>query len=180
MNEHNSDTKLQDKVNFINDVSNLLKDSISEFRDRLKQKVASTAQDIFLHVRNQVEFDGLSINDNYGLQMLRYGEVVDMRSSGYEEVVAVSLIGALHKNSPLDAPVFMDSFFGKLDPEHKRKVVKELMNITNQALIFVYSHEIDPIKTREDLNGDFELRELHIVQESAYNSILAKGGFTNE
>ncbi len=181
LNKSNPDNKLQAKVNLLNDLSSLLKDAIGDFRQRLKEKVEQTAEEIFLDIRNQPDFDGLKINDSFGLQITSNGEVVDMRSSGYEEVVAVSLIGSLHKNSPLDAPVFMDSFFGKLDPEHKRKVVKELMKITNQAILFVYQKEIDSNQTREDLQ-DCYLKEFRIMQVEgrAFNALIVPGDFDHE
>ena len=55
----------------------------------------------FKKISHQKEFDHLIINENYGLEIGKSdGSIVPNRSSGYEQVVAISLISALHKNAP--------------------------------------------------------------------------------
>lgn len=61
---------------------------------------------------NDPDYVSLKINENYGLSMVHVsGELVPLRSAGFEHVVALSLIGALHKNAPLRGPIIMDSPF---------------------------------------------------------------------
>ena len=96
----------------------------------------------------------MRINDNYGLNIiLQDGTIVPGRSAGYEHVVALSLIGALHKNAPLQGPIIMDSPFGRLDPTHKSNIVKVLPSMANQVILLVYTDEIDEQLTRESLSN---------------------------
>lgn len=112
------------------------------------------ATTLFTQIANDKEYVGLRINDNYGLNIiLQDGTIVPGRSAGYEHVVALSLIGALHKNAPLQGPIIMDSPFGRLDPTHKSNIVKVLPSMANQVILLVYTDEIDEQLTRESLSN---------------------------
>ena len=120
-----------------------------------KENVQRDATDLFTRIANDKAYVGLRINDNYGLNIvLQDGTVVPGRSAGYEHVVALSLIGALHKNAPLQGPIIMDSPFGRLDPTHKRNIVSVLPSMANQVMLLVYTDEIDEQLTRESLAGN--------------------------
>jgi DNA sulfur modification protein DndD len=123
------------------------------YRDKLKQKVETDASAIFVKISNQSEYQRLEINRNYGLSIIHNsGKNVEIRSSGYEHIVALSLIGALHKNAPLQGPIIMDSPFGRLDPGHKDKMIKALPSLAGQVVLLVYCGEIDEQHAREMLS----------------------------
>lgn len=93
---------------------------IEAYRDKLKSDVERDATELFLEISNDPDYVKLEINENYGLSMIHQtGEKPPFRSAGFEHIVALSLIGALHKNAPLRGPIIMDSPFGRLDPIHR-------------------------------------------------------------
>lgn len=137
------------------------------YRDSLKKKVEADASEIFIKISNQPEYINLQINENYGLSIVhKSGRVVQIRSAGYEHIVALALIGALHKNAPLQGPIIMDSTFGRLDPEHKRKITAALPSLANQVILLVYKDEIDEQLARRILGG-------HLINEYKLASITA-------
>ena len=143
---------------------------VDTYSRRLKENVERDATELFVQIANDKDYVGLRINDNYGLNIvLRDGTVVPGRSAGYEHVVALSLIGALHKNAPLQGPIIMDSPFGRLDPTHKRNIVGALPGMANQVFLLVYTNEIDEQLTRESL-GSALVSEKHLVRDTAMHT----------
>jgi len=98
---------------------------------------------------------------------------VPVRSSGYEHIVALSLIGALHNNAPLQGPIIMDSPFGRLDPDHKMKVVSALPMLAEQVILLVYKDEISCDLTRQMLGG-FLLNEYQLLSISAFHTKVSR------
>ena len=142
------------KQKLCDDIHSIFSEGIDTYSRRLKENVQRDATDLFTRIANDKAYVGLRINDNYGLNIvLQDGTVVPGRSAGYEHVVALSLIGALHKNAPLQGPIIMDSPFGRLDPTHKKNIVSVLPSMANQVMLLVYTDEIDEQLTRESLGG---------------------------
>lgn len=140
------------KVELCEQVSNIFEQGIAAYRDKLKDDVERDATDLFLQISNDPDYSSLQINENYGLSIVhKSGEIVPLRSAGYEHVVALALIGALHKNAPLRGPIIMDSPLGRLDPTHKSNITKALPNMSEQIVLLAYTHEIDEQYARSTL-----------------------------
>ena len=152
------------------DIYSIFNEGINLYSKQLKENVERDATIIFARIANDKDYVALKINDNYGLNiLLKDGTVVPGRSAGYEHIVALSLIGALHKNAPLQGPIIMDSPFGRLDPTHKKNIVSVLPSMANQVVLLVYTHEIDEQLTRESL-GDDLLTEKRLTRVSAMHT----------
>lgn len=129
-------------------------ESKAKYRDQLKANVQSDATELFLNLTEDPDYVRLQINDNYGLEIVhKSGRIVPGRSSGYEHVVALSLIGALHKNAPLQGPIIMDSPFGRLDPTHKANIIRTLPKMAEQSMLLAYTGEIDDQVARQELGA---------------------------
>lgn len=130
----------------------IFNEGVDTYSRRLKENVERDATALFTQIANDKAYVALRINDNYGLNIvLADGTIVPGRSAGYEHVVALSLIGALHKNAPLQGPIIMDTPFGRLDPTHKSNIIKVLPSMANQVMLLVYTGEIDEQMAREKL-----------------------------
>lgn len=166
--------KAKKKRDLSEKVKQIFESGVALYRDRLKQKVEADASEIFVKITNQPEYTNLQINENYGLSIVHQsGRVVEIRSAGYEHIVALALIGALHKNAPLHGPIIMDSPFGRLDPEHKRKITAALPSLANQVLLLVYSGEIDEQLARRTLGSDLK-NEYKLTSITAFNTKIIK------
>jgi len=137
--------KLNERIAFTESIRKVFEHAISKFRDEQRTMVEKTATDIFREIRSKKEFDRLRINDQYGLSIITINNTVlnrsEWRSSGEEQLVALSLIGALNKCAQIKAPIFMDTPFGRLDVEHGERVLKYLPKMSEQIVLLVTDRE---------------------------------------
>ncbi len=145
-------------------IYHIFEKGMAAYRDKLKKNVEKDATDLFVHLSSDKDYVGLQIHDNYGLSIIHVsGKLVPGRSSGFEHIVALSLIGALHKNAPLRGPIIMDSPFGRLDPTHKRNIVRYLPDMAEQSMLLAYTGEIDAQIAHEALAGHL-IHEYHLAK----------------
>lgn len=141
-------SELNKLVEFAEKVESVFDVAISKFRDEQKTKVESTASEIFKEIRSKNEFDHLEINDQYGLSIITNQNIAlnrgEWRSSGEEQLVALSLMGALNKCAQVEAPIFMDTPFGRLDVAHGKRVLKYLPKMSKQLVLLVTDREFRP------------------------------------
>lgn len=167
--------EVKKKLELCEKIRTIFEKGVDLYRDSLKQKVEKDASDIFLSIANQEEYIGLRINENYGLVIVHKGgrTIGIERSAGYEHIVALSLIGALHKNAPLQGPIIMDSPFGRLDPDHKKKITSALPKLAEQVVLLIYRGEIDEQLARTVLGSDLK-NEYTLVSQSAFHTNIVK------
>jgi DNA sulfur modification protein DndD len=145
---------------------------VALYRERLRKKVEQDASKLFVQLTTEPDYASLKINENYGLIIIhKDGEEIQVRSAGAEHVVALSLMGALQRNAPLEGPIVMDSPFGRLDQGHTGRIVESLSSMAKQVVLLVYESELEPKFVRNTLKGDL-LREYRIVRKSARHSVL--------
>jgi len=139
--------------------------SIERLREDLRQLVQAQASKAFKAMSTQTAYQGLRINENYGLTILdQNGHEVLLRSAGAEQIVALSLIAGLsHANRPA-GPVVMDTLFGRLDTKHRKNILGYLPSSASQLILFVHDGEI---RGSEDLDvlahrigGQYEIKEI--------------------
>ncbi|GHT01981.1 hypothetical protein AGMMS50276_31300 [Synergistales bacterium] len=163
------------KVELCEQIHAIFEEGVASYRDKLKGDVERDATALFLKVSNDPDYIKLAINENYGLSMIHAsGEEVPLRSAGFEHVVALSLIGALHKNAPLRGPIIMDSPFGRLDPAHKENITRALPDMSEQIVLLAYTHEIDEQRARETLGSALKKEYRLARQSSFYTQIEAQ------
>ncbi|MBQ7788503.1 MAG: AAA family ATPase [Clostridia bacterium] len=167
-------TKLQTKSKFCADLRDLINDSLDTYRKYLKQQVEEDATNIFLNLSSDPAYERLKINDNFGLNIVHEnGQVIEVRSAGFEHIVALSLIGALHRNAPLQGPIVMDSPFGRLDSVHEHNIISYLPNLANQVMLFVFDKEINEQSSRQTLGGSL-IQELELVRGETFETVIRR------
>jgi DNA sulfur modification protein DndD len=118
--------------------------AIEEFREELKLQVQEEASRIFKVLTTEDAYAGLSINDSYGLNIVdKANRIILERSAGAEQVVALSLIGALNRSSVREGPLVMDTPFGRLDTEHRKRILEFLPSLSPQVILLVQSGEMN-------------------------------------
>jgi len=163
------------KVTLLVQLHQLLVAAVNDFRDRLRDRVEEQASEVFRALSEEKDYDRLRINDNYGLTILHAdGSEVINRSSGYEHVVALSLIAALQRCSPMSGPIITDSPFGRLDKTHKEHVLQALPQITDQILLLVHDDELDRQVAIDVLDTDL-VAEHHLRRVSARHTEIETG-----
>jgi DNA sulfur modification protein DndD len=155
----------RNKRELLGSLSQLFRESVDLYRDRLRQRVEEDATDLFLRLTTEPQDKGLRINEQYGLTIVHEdGSDVPVRSSGAEQIVALSLMGALQKNAPLKGPLIMDALLFRIDDEHRANVVRALPDMADQVVVLVFRAELSPEAARERLHGsllaEYELRRM--------------------
>jgi len=140
--------ELYDLNKYLYNISNLIQifeEAIAEYRDARRNDIEKIASEIFRQIRSKEEFDHLEINDEYGLSIItergKRLNRTEWRSSGEEQLVALSLIGALNKCAQISAPIFMDTPFGRFDTTHGERVLRFLPNFADQIVLLVTDRE---------------------------------------
>ena len=147
--------KVKQQYEICKDLYNIFQESKDAYREELKKNVEADASSFFIQLRGDPDYKALKINDNYGLEIIhKSGVIIPGRSSGYEHLVALSLIGALHKNAPLRGPIIIDSPFGRLDPQNKRNMIRTLPSMADQVILLAYTDEIDDQIARSELGNN--------------------------
>lgn len=162
------------RVDLLDHLYEIFDQGVAAYRDKLRQDVQRDATALFLRIRNDEDYIRLEINDNYGLSIIHKSEArVPFRSAGYEHVVALALIGALHQNAPLSGPIIMDSPFGRLDPDHKKKIASALPSMSDEVILLAYTSEIDEQDARERLGAALN-HEYRLTRYSAFNTQIER------
>lgn len=139
--------------------------SISDLTNELRGRVEAEASSIFRRLTTDDTYQGLQINENYGLSIVgSEGNVIEVRSAGAEQIVALSLIGALNRLADKRGPVIMDTPFGRLDRTHRHNIMKFVPTLADQVALLVHSGEIDPERDLEPVKGkitaEYEIRHV--------------------
>jgi len=123
----------------------LFESSISKFRSDKREEVEKISTEIFLKIRSKTDFKSLEINNNFGLSIITQSNEKlnksEWRSAGEEQIVALSLIGALNKCAQINAPLFMDTPFSRLDTSHGESVLKYISSMADQVVLLVTDRE---------------------------------------
>ena len=164
--------KAERSLSMCQSIFDIFNGAIEEFKKQLKDAVQKDATDYFVTVSHNPDYKSLSINDQYGLEILTSdGVQVPHRSAGYVQVVALSLIAALHKNAPISGPIIMDSTFQRIDPRHKRNILESLPVLGSQVIVLAYPEEIQADVARNVLKGKLR-KEVNLVQESSFKTLI--------
>lgn len=130
-------------------LSDLFSEAVGSFRHQMREEVQDEASRQFMELTTEREYQGLVINDQYGLRIMdERGHVLPVRSAGAEQIVALSLIGALNRCAIRRGPVVMDTPFGRLDEQHRANILRWVPTVGDQVILLVQSGEI---RDAEDL-----------------------------
>ena len=149
MSDDVDDPQLKRRGKILGEVEELLNAALRNFERAIRARVMEEASQIFGKLTTEVKYAGLRIDNDYNLKIIdQVDRVIQKRSAGAEQIVAMSLVGALSHCAVNDAPVLIDTPFGRLDSTHRRNVVAWLPELADQVILFVTSGEFD-----EDIHG---------------------------
>lgn len=157
-----ADPVLELRDDVTSDLLQLFIQALDQYQRELVGRVEIDASEVFAKIRSESGYARLRIRDGYALSIVDgAGKEVIGHSAGYEHLVALSLIAALQKSSPVRGPVVMDSPFGRLDHGHTRNAVAALPQIAGQVVLLAFDGEFDRSAAFKDLGsqlvGEFSL-----------------------
>ena len=164
------------KQNLLTGLQRLYSLSIDKYREELKERVEQEATEVFLSIQSDPDFAHLSINGDYGLSIVhKDGELEPQRSAGYEHIVALSLVAALQRCAPVQAPIFMDMPFARLDPKHTLSTLRALPSVADQVVVIVHEGEINHDEAQETLKSDLVCERQLARRSARHTEILELG-----
>jgi DNA sulfur modification protein DndD len=156
---------LDTRINVISSTINIFETAINQYVEEKRSDVERESSEIFKNLRSKEDFIKLIINENYGLGILTSeGTILDKnewRSAGEEQLVALSLIGALNKCSNVEAPIMMDTPFGRLDLKHGQRVLSYLPKMSKEVILLATDREIreDDLKeVKSNIKTDYTIK----------------------
>jgi DNA sulfur modification protein DndD len=162
------------RVEILEELETVFTKGIDELRLKLKDDVEKHATRAFKQLSHEKTYSGLKINENYGLSILdQEGRILNERSAGAEQVVALSLIDGLNRTSGTKAPIVMDTPLGRLDPKHRKNILQYLPDMSEQVVLLVHEGEIDAKRDTEAFASRIGARYM-IRRVSATQSIIEK------
>ncbi len=130
------------RVDTMQQLHTIFGQGIEQLRLKLKDDVENHATNTFKQITTEKTYSGLQINQNYGLSILdKDNRIINERSAGAEQIVALSLIDGLNKTSGIKAPIIMDTPLGRLDPKHRRNILRYVPDMSEQVVLLVHEGE---------------------------------------
>jgi DNA sulfur modification protein DndD len=172
--DSSSESPLQYKIDLIDLQIRIFSDAITAFREKMRTEIEKSATKIFKVLTSEKQYDKLKINESYFLQILDdNNRVVKTRSQGAEQLVTMSLIGALIECSVREAPVIMDTPLGRLDTTHGSNILKWIPEMSSQVMLFVTSREFREKEDRPKLGTKIGY-EYSLVRDSVNRTRIEK------
>lgn len=125
------------------DAVTVLKD---EFFEETRAEVERTTRAVFERLAwKQEHFQGVNIDSEFRLEVIdRWGTPTRQElSAGERQVLSLSFICAMAEVSGEEAPLVMDTPFGRLGGSHLAAIAENLPNLTPQLVLFVTDREWD-------------------------------------
>lgn len=170
--ETTESSPIKQEAALLSSLEEVLKDSLEGFRKSMREKVGEEASDIFTKLTTEPDYNGLTITGKYYLEIVDFQKrIISRRSAGAEQIVAMSLIGALVRCAVRQGPVIMDTPFGRLDTGHRRRILEWAPTIGTQVMLFVQSGEFDRERDLKFL-GNKVGREYRIQREASNRSSI--------
>lgn len=170
--EATESSPIKQEAALLSTLEEVLKDSLDGFRHSMRERVGEEASDIFTQLTTEPDYNGLTITGKYYLEIVdSQKRIISRRSAGAEQIVAMSLIGALVRCAVRQGPVIMDTPFGRLDTGHRRRILEWAPTIGTQVMLFVQSGEFDRERDIKFL-GNKVGREFRIEREGSNRSSI--------
>jgi DNA sulfur modification protein DndD len=132
------------------DLATVMEETIKVFREAMKKKVESNANEIFQNLRSENVVKNLVINENYGLRQVdNKGNIFDHKGAGVAQVIAISLILALARSAALPSALVLDTPFARLDETHRDNILSFIPTESKQVVLLIQSGEKISSKVQE-------------------------------
>jgi DNA sulfur modification protein DndD len=126
----------------------LFEKSKDQYVAGIRKEVERYASETFNKIISDKKFEGLQINENFGVGLrMKDGTIETLRSTGQGKVSAISLISGLLQTSMKDGFILMDTPFVSLDMGHREQVCKWAAESNMNVSLFLHSGEF--IKERD-------------------------------
>lgn len=118
----------------------------AEFSEQTRQEIEAWTREVFSKLAwKQAHFQDVQLDQDFRLEVIdRWGlPTREELGAGERQILSLSFICAMVKVSGQDAPLVMDTPFGRLSGDHLSAVAENLPELTSQLVLFVTDREWD-------------------------------------
>lgn len=132
----------------------IVQQSFDGFRATMRQRVSESTSHLFRQLTTEKDYSGVRISEDYMLSVVDHEHrALNMISAGANQILTMAFIGALAECSVDEAPMVMDTPFGRLDRGHRDAILEWVSTFNTQVILFVQSGEYDPQRNAHLLRG---------------------------
>lgn len=124
-------------------------DAITEmyqvFADNMRQRIEARTKEVFRSlVWKESHFQDVRLGEDFNLEVIdRWGQSARPElSAGERQVLSLSFIAAMAQVSEEEAPLVMDTPFGRLSSHHRNSISEQLPKLADQLILFVTDEEL--------------------------------------
>jgi DNA sulfur modification protein DndD len=118
-----------------------------EFFENTREEIEKATKEVFSRLawKNEEHFKDVILDQSFRLEVIdRWGTPTRQElSAGERQILSLSFITALSRLSGEEAPLVMDTPFGRLSGNHLSAVAENLPQLTPQLILFVTDREWD-------------------------------------
>ncbi len=133
------------KFDLAQKASDAIKDTYQTYADDMRLRIESKTKEIFKKlVWKESHFNDVCISKDFELEVIdRYGRPARPElSAGERQVLSLSFITAMSRISEEEAPLVMDTPFGRLSSQPRNNVTKYLPDLADQLILLVTDEEL--------------------------------------
>lgn len=117
-----------------------------EFSEQTRQEIEAATREVFSRLAwKRDHFQDIRLDQDFRLEVIdRWGTPTRKElSAGERQILSLSFICAMAQVAGEDAPLIMDTPFGRLSGDHLSAVAENLPKLTSQLVLFVTDREWD-------------------------------------
>ncbi len=143
--EEQKEQLLSTKLDFAQRAADAIGEIYHTFADDMRQRIEAKTKEIFKWlVSKEAHFQDIQLGSDFNLEVIdRYGLPARPElSAGERQVLSLSFITAMSRISEEEAPLVMDTPFGRLSSQHRNSITEHLPNLADQLILFVTDEEL--------------------------------------
>jgi DNA sulfur modification protein DndD len=133
------------KLDLAQRAADAIREMYQIFADDMRAKIEAKTKEIFKQlVWKESHFQSIQLGPDFNLEVFdRYGLPARPElSAGERQVLSLSFITAMSRVSEEEAPLVMDTPFGRLSSQHRNSIAEHLPQLTDQLVLFVTDEEL--------------------------------------
>jgi DNA sulfur modification protein DndD len=133
------------KLDLAQRAADAIRDMYQVFADDMRERIEAKTKEIFkLLVWKGSHFQDVKLGSDFNLEVIdRYGLPARPElSAGERQVLSLSFITAMSRVSEEEAPLVMDTPFGRLSSQHRNSITEHLPDLSDQLILFVTDEEL--------------------------------------
>jgi DNA sulfur modification protein DndD len=142
--EEKREVFLSTKLDLAQRSADAIGDIYQSYADDMREKIQEKTREIFKAlVWKKDHFQDIRLGPDYNLEVIdRYGPARPELGAGERQVLSLSFIMAMSKISDDEAPLVMDTPFGRLSSQHRNTITQQLPTLVDQLVLFVTDEEL--------------------------------------